>query len=422
MSGSSTFMRHAPILTAIVIAVSAAVDPMSTSASADAAALYASVGTLITHYAVDADHAALTKRESITVPASVQYAWRHPSGRYLYVVWSDGATGTRHGVSAFEIEAGTGALKPHGAAVPLEHRPIHVTTDRDGAYLLIAYNIPPTVTVHHLEKDGSIGAAVPQKAALHFGIYLHQVRVEPSTGTVFVVARGNYAEDAKTTDSGEVDVFDFKDGQLSNRRTVAPGGGVGFNPRHLDFHPSKQWIFVSLEPQNQLQTYEQMADGSLDNTPLFTTASLTNPASVKIAHRQLAGTVHVHPNGRFVYQANRGTGTTLAEGKRVWAGGSNSIAVFRINEASGEPTLTQNADTHGLVPRTFSLDPSARVLVAANQNDMLVHGEGGLEHVPASLATFRVRGDGMLDYVSKLDIGPDQGTNMFWMAILPVPR
>lgn len=422
MSGSSTLVRYIPAVAAIAVVAALVVRPTATVAAGDVSALYASVGTLITRYDVDASRAVLTPRGSIAVPAGVQYAWRHPSGRQLYVVWSDGAGGSHHGVSVFDIEAGTGALKPHGTPIPLKHRPIHVTTDRDGSYLLIAYNIPPAVTVHHLERDGSIGAEVLQSGALHFGIYLHQIRVEPSTGTILVVARGNYAEDAKTTDTGEVDVFDFKDGRLSNRRAIAPGGGVGFNPRHLDFHPSKKWIFVSLEPQNQLQTFRQLPDGSPDGAPLFTTASLTRPSDVQIAHRQLAGTVHVHPNGRVIYQANRGTGMTTVDGKRVWAGGSNSIAVYRIDDATGEPTLVQNAETHGLVPRTFALDPSARVLVAANQNDMLVRGERGIEHVPPSLAMFRVRGDGTLEYVSKTDIGPEQGTNMFWMNILPVPR
>lgn len=408
---------------AVALMACAAARPSTQPAANDVSALYASAGKVVTRYELNAAQASLTRRESVSVPASVQYVWAHPSGRHLYAVWSDGANGGTHGATAFDIEPGSGVLRPHGAPLPLKHRPIHVTTDREGEYLLIAYNVPPTLSVHRLERDGSIGAEVPQRASLHVGIYLHQIRVEPSTGTVLVVARGNYAEDAKTTDTGEIDVFDFKDGQLSNRRTVAPGGGNGFNPRHLDFHPSKRWLFVSLEPQNRLQTFKQLPDGSPDAAPLFSTASLTAPASVRIEHRQLAGTVHAHPNGRFVYQANRGTGTTTIDGQRVSSGGSNSIAVFRIDQTTGEPSLVQNVDTHGIVPRTFALDPSSRVLIAANQTDMLVRSDGGvLQRVPASLALFRVRADGTLDYVSKTDVTASQGGSLFWMGILPVPR
>src|SRR5258708_28054180 len=48
-------------------------------------ALYASVGADLTHYDVDVAGAALIKRATVTLPASVQYGWPHASRRYLYV-------------------------------------------------------------------------------------------------------------------------------------------------------------------------------------------------------------------------------------------------------------------------------------------------------------------------------------------------
>ena len=48
-------------------------------------ALYANVGPDLTHYDVDVAGAQLIKRETVTLPASVQYAWPHASRRYLYV-------------------------------------------------------------------------------------------------------------------------------------------------------------------------------------------------------------------------------------------------------------------------------------------------------------------------------------------------
>jgi 6-phosphogluconolactonase (cycloisomerase 2 family) len=51
-------------------------------------------------------------------------------------------------------------------------------------------------------------------------------------------------------------------------------------------------------------------------------------------------------------------------------GGRNEIAVFRINEATGEPSLIQNIDTRGFTPRTFALEPSGRSLVVGNQNSV----------------------------------------------------
>src|SRR3982750_4003863 len=79
-------------------------------------ALYANVGPDLTHYDVDVAGAELIKRETVTLPAGVQYAWPHASGRYLYVASSSSASGygkagTEHHVSAFSIDPATGALR-----------------------------------------------------------------------------------------------------------------------------------------------------------------------------------------------------------------------------------------------------------------------------------------------------------------------
>src|SRR5205809_4961158 len=47
-------------------------------------ALYANAGPELTHYDVDVSGAELIKRETVTLPGAVQYAWPHASKRYLY--------------------------------------------------------------------------------------------------------------------------------------------------------------------------------------------------------------------------------------------------------------------------------------------------------------------------------------------------
>jgi hypothetical protein len=86
--------------------------------------------------------------------------------------------------------------------------------------------------------------------------------------------------------------------------------------------------------------------------------------------------------------------------------------VWSINPQTGEPTLLQNADTHGAEPRTFALDPSAKMLVVGNQT--------AVSGVSAGLAVFRVRADGKLDFVRKYDVDTSGGS-LFWMGIVPLP-
>ena len=94
--------------------------------------------------------------------------------------------------------------------------------------------------------------------------------------------------------------------------------------------------------------------------------------------------------------------------------------MFAINQETGEPTLIQNADTRGIHTRTFALDPSGKILVAANMMQLVVRGSGGVSTVPASLAVFRVQSDGKLDFARKYDLNVG-AQNMFWMGIVPLP-
>jgi len=271
--------------------------------------------------------------------------------------------------------------------------------------------------VHRLNGDGTIGALVEQPLPLDTGIYAHQIRVDASNRTAILVTRGNGPTKDKPEDRGALKVFSYADGVLKNRASIAPNGGVDFQPRHLDFHPSQPWVFVSLERQSKLQVYQMSKDGSLGANPLFTKNSLVDPAHKAL--RQNAGTVHIHPNGRFVYQANRSASSDAA-GKPIDGRGENSIAVYSINPQTGEPKLIQSADTRGAEPRTFALDPSARILVAANQTAIFEGAGANARMIPAGLAVFRVGNDGKLDFVRKYDIDTSQGS-VFWMGIVPLP-
>jgi hypothetical protein len=94
--------------------------------------------------------------------------------------------------------------------------------------------------------------------------------------------------------------------------------------------------------------------------------------------------------------------------------------VFSINQESGEPTLIQNIDTRGIHPRTFALDPRGRILVAANMMELSAHDANGWKTIPASLAVFRVRSDGKLEFVRKYDLSVGK-REIFWMGIVPLP-
>src|SRR5262249_24109750 len=206
-------------------------------------ALYANVGADLTHYDVDVAGAALTKRATVTLPASVQYAWPHASRRYLYVATSSSASGygpagTEHHVTAFRIDPATGALTKHGEAIRLRTRPIHMSTDIPSQNILVAFNNPSAVHVYRINLDFTPGEEVKQPGAIDAGIFAHQVRVTPDNRLAILVTRGNEGTPTKPEDPGALKVFEYKNGVLANEVSVAPDGGRNFGPRHLDFHPT----------------------------------------------------------------------------------------------------------------------------------------------------------------------------------------
>lgn len=375
--------------------------------------LYAAVGPELSTYAVSGLDGSLRQTSSVTLPFAVQYVWHHPSTRFLYAAWSNGMQGDRHGVTAYRIDTATGALSPHGPAIEIRHRPVHLTLDADATHVLVAYNNPSSLSVHNVKADGTLGAEVKQSAPMDGGIYAHQVRVHPSNRMVVMVTRGNGPAPNRPEDPGALKIYSYKDGVVSNRQSIAPNGGFGFQPRHVDFHPTQPFMYLNVERQNQLQVYRTVNGESVEPKALFTKDTLHAQAASKPA--QMTGAIHVHPNGRFVYISNRASGTQMVDGKPVWEGGENTIGVYAIDQKTGEPTRIQNIDSGGMHARTFTLDPISALLVAANQN-AVTKADG--TRVPASLAVFRVADNGTLAFLRKYDVETAQRGSLMWAGFV----
>ena len=141
---------------------------------------------------------------------------------------------------------------------------------------------------------------------------------------------------------------------------------------------------------------------SVTQEPAFVKTTLSAKRDPKM--HQTTSAIHVHPNGRFVYTANRADSTIDFGGKQVFASGENSIAVFAINPDSGEPTLIQSIDPQTHHVRTFSIDPSGRLLISASIRDMWVRDGNEVRLAPAALSVFRIGADGKLELVRKYEV------------------
>jgi 6-phosphogluconolactonase (cycloisomerase 2 family) len=381
--------------------------------------LYAGLGEALTCYQVDTETGGLRRQGTVALPAEVQYAVPDDAGEHLFVASSNrnnegSPNGTVHHLTSFRVARDTGLLTQLGGPRPLPGRPIHLTADAGAWHLLVAFSEPAALRVYTVNADRTPGVPVEQAEPIEPGIYPHQVRVAPDHQQVILVARGHNPRNGKPEEPGCLKVFDYADGRLANEVSVAPNGGFGFGPRHLDFHPAGRWIYVALERQNQLQVFSRPG-GRVSEQALFTRQTLAAPSVA--GQRQLVGTVRVHPNGQFVYVANRGDGTKDEDGQKLFSGGENNFAVYRINPGSGEPELIQHIDTGGIHCRNFQIDSTGRLLAASHVHAVKVRQGSSIVTIPPRISLFRIGDDGRLTLLQLHDIDT-AGRRIFWMGLV----
>jgi 6-phosphogluconolactonase len=400
--------------------------------SRSGAAFYAGIGPILTHFELDLRNCALVRQSETELPQNLMYAWPHSSLPIAYAGLSSRVhrdnVGTNHFASALSLDPRTGTPSLLGEPVRVPHRMVHLTTDNPTEHLVLAYNKPAGLASIRIKQDGTLGEMVQQRPDLDVGIFPHQVRITPDNKYCISVARGNppikgwWAAKGNQTDPGFLKIFGYKDGVYGDLTTVTVDDGYNFGPRHMDFHPTGPWVYVSLETQNEVVVFERDEDGMIKPDPVQRFSSLADPEV--LVHHGL-GTVHVHPRGHVVYFANRGHQKMPVKPYRdgrmiVPCEAENSIVVYAIDRRTGKLTEIQRISSAGICPRTFNLDPTCRMLVCTNSETHLVcDGHGGLREQPKNFTTYAVADDGTLEFRHHYDIDLKPGLNITWGGILP---
>lgn len=346
--------------------------------------LYIGSGPEIGWYSVDVDSGDIAKQGSLAMPGHVGYSWPHPSRRFLYTATGQRGEGEgRAQINALRVDSATGALSFHGEPAALRTNMTHICVDLDGTHIYGVSTRPAAAVAFHLNADGTLGAEVPQAPDLDAGAFTHQVRVMPSGRTVLLVARGYDPKDTRPEVPGSLKVMSTNDGVLTKRASIEPKG-YGFGARHLDFHPTQPWFYVSAERHNEIVMFDVQPGDVVPPEPKYrkNTLSRVRPEGVL----QGSGPIHVHPNGRTVYLTNRSDGD-----------GEDNIAVCSIDQTTGEPTVIQHAEHQGRHVATFAIDPTGRLLVAVSARNY--------SDATCGITTFRIQDDGRLELLRKYDMG-----------------
>jgi 6-phosphogluconolactonase len=271
----------------------------------------------------------------------------HPNPKYLYAVNETHDGPEKSGlVTAYTINPTTGALTELNHQLSRGADPCHLAVDATGRFLVVANYSSGTFAEFPIGTDGRLGEAMA--VLTHAGAGPNKDRQEGPHAHDVVFDRDNRHLVAVDLGLDQVFVyaFDAASGTLTPSNPPSAATAPGAGPRHFAFHPNGRTAFSINELSSTITSYAW--DGG--------SGALTPGASVSTLPANFQGTnstaeIAVDAAGRFVYGSNRG---------------HDSIAVFAVT-SSGALSLVEHTPTGGKTPRDFTIDPSGRWLVAANQ-------------------------------------------------------
>lgn len=267
-----------------------------------------------------------------------------PDKKYLYVV-------SRPPV---EIEKSVGfvsayQIKPDGTIHFLNKQvgngeePCHVDVSPDGKYVAIAAYGGGTTSLFPVLENGSLApvstvninkGSGPDKSR-QSKPHAHSIKFSPFNNQVFSADLG----------TDKLDIYSLENGKLirGNQEFVklAPGAG----PRHFDFHPDGNTIFVISELNSTISTLK-MQNGEWKIQEVISTLPKD------FTGKSYCADIHVSADGKFLYGSNRG---------------HNSIAVFSIEKDSKKLKSLGFVSGEGDWPRNFAISPDGKFILVANQ-------------------------------------------------------
>ena len=272
----------------------------------------------------------------------------HPNGRFLYAANETGTFDGRESgaVTAFAVDADTGALKDINQQASGGTAPCYVSVDAAGKVAMAANYGGGSVAALKIRNDGGLDEAlvVPHRGSgpdpkRQRAPHAHQIL--PAPGNCFAVAAD------LGMDKVIVYRLDAELGALEPQGDPVQVGPAGAGPRHVAFGADGRFVYVVNEMGGSVTTCAW--DGEAGELRAIETVS-TLPEGY--TGKKSCAEVRVHPSGRFVYASNRG---------------HDSIAVFEVDEQTGRLQARGQIHTGGKEPRNFALDAQGRWLLAAHQ-------------------------------------------------------
>jgi 6-phosphogluconolactonase len=251
---------------------------------------------------------------------------------------------TNGSLLSYRIDPISKSLSKLNEQMTLGADPCHVTYDNTKRIIIVTNYSGGSISVYPIAADGSIGNLSQQLTYSGHGLcperqemaHPHSTWISPSNKWGFM---NNLGED-------KIYIYqlDMNQAKLILHDTVEVEAGAG--PRHSVFHPNGQYFYVINELNNSINGYK--FDDNKGSIAYFQTISTLPNTAIGVS---ICSDIHITPDGKFLYGSNRG---------------HDSIAMYTIDSDGLLKTIGFKS-TAGEIPRNFSIDPSGKFLIAANQ-------------------------------------------------------
>jgi 6-phosphogluconolactonase len=287
-----------------------------------------------------------TSTKSVTPIADPSYLAISKNKKYLYSVSE--YNNEKAAIHSFTISGKNNTLVETGKDEALGAAPCYVSVTKNNRFAFIANYNGGSVTVFPIQKNGAIRSA--SQRIQQRGSSVNTARQEKSHAHAAVIAKDEKFLFIQNLGSDKLSAYALdihaKKRPLSSKPIAVWKAKPGSGPRHIAFHPTKSIIYSV----NEL--YATLTILAFNGKSFNQLQELSLPDS-GFAGKNGAADIHVSADGRFVYASNRGD--------------ANTISIFKVDK-KGLLTKIANQSTLGKTPRNFSLDPSGKFLLVANQN------------------------------------------------------
>jgi len=293
------------------------------------------------------------------------------NNKFVYAVGENGNNGE---VSAFTFEPRLGKLTFINKQSSSGADPCYISVDKAQKNVFVANYNGGSLAVLPVNKDGSLTAASQVIKDEGHGV-IKERQSAPHVHTAVLSPDEKYL---LFTDLGtdKINIYRYRASKTPPLTPASPAFVTvkdGSGPRHLDFSPDKKHLYALQEMGSAVNVYDY------DNGKLKQKQSITILQD-GFTGKTGAAAIHISPDGRFLYTSNRLE--------------TNELTVFSINQETGELTLVEHVRSNGKDPRDFTIDPTGKFLLVANQNS-------------DSIFVYRINKDtGKLSYTgNKIEIG-----------------